>query len=148
MSYDTAQPYLAVFVIFKKAGKIAFLLRSNTSWMNGHYGLPSGKVEVGEAGLAGAIREIKEEVAVDIKPEDLELVLTMHRQNKGNHAPEWLDLIFEARSWEGELTNAEPDLHGELAWLDPNNLPENMVPPVQAAIEAIIQGKNYAEYGW
>ena len=43
--YDTATPYLASFVIIRKEGKIAFVLRTNTGWMNGYYGLPSGKVE-------------------------------------------------------------------------------------------------------
>lgn len=57
MIYATATPYIASFVILRKAGKIAFVLREHTKWMNGYYGLPSGKVEKNEAFSAAAIRE-------------------------------------------------------------------------------------------
>ncbi len=43
---------------------------------------------------------------------------------------------------------ARPHIHGELTWIDPKNLPKNMVPSVKYAIEQIMAGKNYAEYGW
>ncbi len=43
--YDTAQPYIASYLIIRKEGKIAFVLRENTRWMNNHYGPPSGKIE-------------------------------------------------------------------------------------------------------
>ena len=64
MSYDTARPYIASYVILRKDGKIAFVLRANTNWMNDHYGLPSGKVENNESYLQAAVREAKEEVAL------------------------------------------------------------------------------------
>lgn len=116
--------------------------------MNGFYGLPSGKVEINESFTECAIREAKEEVGAKIMASDLTPVLTMHRANRGDHAPYWVDLFFEVNKWEGELYNAEPDVHSELAWLDLNNLPDNIVPPVVSALEAIKAGKTYAEYGW
>jgi 8-oxo-dGTP diphosphatase len=145
VKYDIATPYTAVFIVFRKQDKIAFLLRSNTDWMNGHYGLPAGKVEKDESFRAAAVREAKEEVGVAIKPEDLKFVFVTYRHEESS---DWINIVFEALTWEGDLYNAEPDVHGELVWFDPKDLPENMVPSVRIAIEHIEAGDSYAEYGW
>lgn len=143
--FDTADPYLASYIIFRKDSKIACLLRSNTKWMDNHYGLVAGKVEKNESAVDGAIREAKEEAGVDIKPADLKPVLTAHR-----HADDtdWIDLVFEAQAWSGELHNAEPHMHSDLTWLDPDSLPENMVPSVRYYIEQVQAGNHYCQYGW
>jgi len=140
-----ATPYAAAYVIFRKDNKIAFVLRAHTGWMNGHYGLPSGRVEKQESLASCALREAKEEVGVIIQPSDLELILTGHRTHPDS---DWIDAVFEAKQWTGELYNAEPQIHDELVWLDPNSLPDNMVPYVRDYISAIEAGHNYIEWGW
>ncbi|HXR49633.1 MAG TPA: NUDIX domain-containing protein [Verrucomicrobiae bacterium] len=138
-------PYTAVYLIFKKDGKIAFLLRSNTGWMNGHYSLVAGRVDKGEPFTRSAIREAYEEAGATIQPQDLKPVLIIHRNEPGSV---WVDLVFEVLKWGGELYNAEPEKHGELVWFDPNQLPENMVPSARFYIEQYLAGSSYAEYGW
>ena len=145
VKYNIATPYTAVYMIFRKDDKIAFLLRSNTNWMNGHYGLPAGKVEKDESFTNAAIRETREEAGVELEPDNFRLVLTGHRKHPDSN---WVDLVFEASNWEGEPHNAEPDIHGELVWLNPDNLPDNMVPYVKQYIEALQAGDNYCEHGW
>src|SRR4051812_39398852 len=116
MRVETAHPNVAAFIIFKRNNKIAFLLRENTKWMNGRYGLPAGKVEDGESISQAAIREAKEEVGVDIDPADLKHLLTVYRTTSVKSEPTpWLDVLFEATKWRGELYNAEPHRHSELA---------------------------------
>lgn len=148
--YDTATPYLASFVIIRKEGKIAFVLRTNTGWMNGYYGLPSGKVEKVESFSEAAIREGKEEIGITFKPKNARFVHVMHRSThaEDDNTNDWVDVFFEVTDFENEPYNAEPDVHGELAWLDPKNLPENVVPSVKRAIEHIEQGELYSEFGW
>lgn len=148
MSYDTAKPFIASYVIFRENGKIAFLLRKNTSWMSGYYGLPSGKVEKNESYTSAAIREMKEEVGVDLEKDDLEFLHVCHRHEPSNQADDWVDIYFEAKSWKGELHNAEPDVHGELVWYDINNLPKNVVSSVKWTIEQIELGRTFSQYGW
>lgn len=143
MKYDIATPYTAVYILFRQGEKIAFLLRKNTAWMNDHYGLPAGKVEKKEKFLDAAKREAEEEVGVKIKPESLSLILTGQRHHPDT---DWVDLVFEADKWDGELHNAEPEIHGELRWFNPDNLPDNMVDYVRFYIKEIQAGKNYAEY--
>lgn len=142
---NDATPYMAVYIIFKKDSKVAFLLRGNTGWMDGHYGLVAGRVDKGESIAAAAIREAEEEAGVTIHPADLQLVGTFHRKETDS---EWVDLLFEASKWRGDIHNAEPHKHDELAWLDPHELPENMVSSVRFYIEQYLAGKTYAEYGW
>ncbi len=144
MKYDTATPYVASYVLVRKQGKIAFVLRANTDWMNDHYGLPSGKVEKNESYTAAAKREASEEIGIDIDLKDLEFVHVMHR----NEGMEWVDVFFEAKKWGGEPHNAEPHMHSELAWLDPKNLPKNTIPSLLFALEQIEKGKKFSEYGW
>lgn len=138
-------PYTAAYMIFKKDGKTALLLRGHTGWMDGHYGLIAGRVDKGESFTQAAIREAKEEAGVTIDPADLRVVATFHRHETDSV---WVDLLFEVDKWQGELYNAEPDKHDELSWFDPHNLPENMVPSVRFYIEQYLAGKSYAEYGW
>lgn len=142
--FDTATPYVASYVILRKSGKVAFVLRANTGWMNGYYGLPSGKVEKGENFIDAAIREAREEVGIEVSRGGLKHLLTVHR-SEGN---DWVDVYFEAINWRGEPFNAEPEVHSELAWLDLDNLPKNIIPSVRHAMKEIRAGKYYSEFGW
>jgi len=147
MKYDTAQPYVAAYVLIRKDGKIPFLLRSNTTWLNGYYGLaPSGKVEKGETFLQAAVREAKEEVGITLQPEDLKQIMICHRSEDPTMS--WVDVWFEAIDWQGELVNAEPDTHSAPDWLDPQNLPENIMPSHRFMLQNALAGKSYCEYGW
>lgn len=145
--FDTAAvSHVAAYLLFEKDGKIAFLKRENTSWMNGYYGLPSGKVDKGESFTQAAIREAKEEIGVELRTEDL-LYRTMCYRNAEDNMV-WVDVFFEVTSWDGELINAEPHMHSELTWLDPSNLPENVIPAVRFALEQIAAGHTLCEYNW
>jgi 8-oxo-dGTP pyrophosphatase MutT (NUDIX family) len=69
-----ATPYAAVYLIFRKDNRFAFVLRANTGWMNGHYALPAGRVERGESFLQAAVREANEEVAWWCNPKTSSIV--------------------------------------------------------------------------
>lgn len=142
-----ARPYVASCVFLKRDGNIAMVLRSNTAWMDGYYGLPGGKVEPGESFTQAAVREAEEEAGVTIKPEDLKPVLVNHRKTE-DATEAWIDVFFEAEIWEGEVINAEPDRHKTIEWFSPDDLPTNTIPVLHFALEQIKAGKTYCEYGW
>lgn len=135
----------SAYVLFRRGNKLAFIKRGNTGWMDGMYGLPAGRVDEGESFTQAAIREAYEESGAVVTAQNLKPVLTWQRHYADG---DWVDVVFEASKWEGELYNAEPDVHTELAWLDLDNLPSNIIPEILFALEQIKAGKTYAEYGW
>src|SRR5215471_20134756 len=92
----------SIYVILRKAGKIAFLQRTNTDFMNGKYCLPGGHVEGLERYREAAVREAKEEAGVDIAESDLVFMHTLERFC-GDHVR--VDVFFEATVWQGEPYN-------------------------------------------
>lgn len=147
--YDSARPYIACFTILRDGDKVAMVLRKNTGWMDGFYGLPAGKVEYGEPYVDGAVREAKEEAGVAILAEDLRFVHVVHRHGEEEGVfMDWVDVYFEASKWVGEPHNAEEEKSERLDWLDLNELPENIVPPQLDALQHIAKNIHYSEYGW
>ena len=144
MGYDVATPYTASYLLLKKDGKIAMIMRANTSWMNDHWGIPAGKVEKGESYTACAIREAKEEAGVTIEPKDLKFVHVCHR----SEGYDWVDVFFEVTDWQGEAHNAEPHMHSQLEWFELKNLPGDTIPSLRYCLEQIADGKLFSEYGW
>lgn len=145
MSLNSATPYIATVILFRRASKVALVLRQNTGWLDNYYGLPGGKVEHGESFLQAAIREAREETGVDLSPQNLKHVFTLHRQDEGNA---WVDVIFEAQDWQGELVNSEPHKHSLLDWFDLEALPDNLIPVTRFYLQKIKEGHTYAEYCW
>lgn len=149
MSYDTARPHTASYVLVHKDAKVAMLLRQNTSWMNGMWGLPAGKIEKGESAQAAAIRVAKEEIGITLGDCDFTLIHVTHRlAEPDNHTDSWIDFVFDVTNYKGKIHNAEPQVHAKLDWFDPNNLPENTIPSVRAQLESIARGEHYMEFGW
>ncbi len=145
--YDSARPYVACYAILQKGNNIAMVLRKNTGWMDGHYGLPAGKLEYYETFTAGAVREGKEEAGVDILESDMEFTHVVHRHGEDEDTfMDWVDIYFVARKWQGEPYNAEPEKSEQLDWLDINNLPSNIVPAQREALLQIAKGAKYSEY--
>lgn len=145
MKHNSATPYIAAVIMFERDGKFAHLLRQNTPWMSNFYGLPGGKVEKDESAIDAAIREAKEEVGVTINAKDLTLCLTLHRKSDDSS---WVDFIFKAEKWEGDLYNAEPHKHKEIKWFSPDKLPENIIPVTKFYFESIASGKRFRDYGF
>ena len=149
MSYDDiARPNIACYVLVRRGDTVAGLLRDGTDWMDGYYGIAQGKVEKQEPYTAAAVREIKEELGIVVKPEDLKPVLVMHRWEPSSQAEDWVDIYFEVTEWQGEPKNMEPHKHSKLEWLKLDSLPDNIIPCVKFALEQIADGKTYCEYGW
>lgn len=115
---------LDVFLLFVWNARILLALRENTGYADGQWNLPSGKVEPGEELLAAALREAREEVAVDITAARLATVVHVQRTAETPR----VGFFFEVESWQGEPVNAEPPKCGGLRWVPLDALPDNTVP--------------------
>lgn len=133
----------AVFVLFEKDGKVLLVLRENTGWSDGMYTMPAGHVEIHETFRQAAVREAQEEVGLTVQLDNLEHRLTL---NEIKPDEDRIGMTLQATKWKGEAYNAEPHVHGEVAWFDVDNLPSNMVPQALFSLEQINAGKAYAEF--
>jgi len=138
----------ASYLVLMKDGKVLMQRRFNTEYEDGKYSFPAGHVETGENFTQCVVREIKEEIGIDLKPEDVKVVHIMHRNSNEAEIGNRIDTFFVAEKWDGEIENKEPNKCDDLSWFDLNNLPENIIPYVKQAIDCIIKKEFYSEFGW
>jgi 8-oxo-dGTP pyrophosphatase MutT (NUDIX family) len=126
---DRFQVIPAAYVVLRRGDEVLLLLRANTGYMDGFWATPAGHVEQGESVLAAAIREVREEVGVEIDPADLVPVTAMHRTG-GNGLPidERVDFFFTTTRWAGEPRLMEPGKAAGLDWFSLDKLPDPLVP--------------------
>jgi len=137
----------ASYLLLLKDNKVLLLRRFNTDYEDGNYSVPAGHVDKGELVTNTLIREVKEEIGIDINKTNIELVHTMHRRaSKTND--ERLDFFFICKNWDGEVKNIEPHKCDDLNWFDVNKLPDNIIPYIRDAISNYTKKIPYSERGW
>ena len=117
-------------------------MRQNTDYYDNYYGLISGHVEDGESATSAMIREAKEEAGIRIariKP----VHITHRKTDRFN-----IDIFFTCSSFLGPITNSEPHKCAALEFFDLNNLPPNVIPYIEKALQASLHKKIYSEEGW
>jgi 8-oxo-dGTP diphosphatase len=130
------QPFtLPVFVsiVLEKENKVLLILRTNTGYLDGHWGCPGGSLEKEENLLESALREAQEEIDVIVDAVDLQLIHVIQVQKIEK---EILGFYFKAAKWHGEPRVNEPHKHGAVEWFDLNHLPKPMTPPAKQALES------------
>jgi len=125
---------LAVYVVLRENDKFFALRRKNSSWKNGYYSLPAGRVEEKETFAEAAIREAYEESGVRIKPEDLRLYSVINRR-KEKPDTDWLDMFFEATQWEGTPHIHEKDKFDHVGWFEKDQL--NQLPLIENQLDGL-----------
>ena len=126
-------------------GTILLGERQNTGFEDGKYHFPAGHLEDGETVVEAIIREMREELGIEINPRDLCLALVMHHKDLGDAR---VGLFFATQTWRGTIINNEPNKCRQLQWFRPDQLPPNLVPYARAAIDAYAQGQVFAIYGF
>ena len=135
---------VAVHLIFVRGNRVLLLRRANTGYEDGKYSVPAGHLDGGETVTNAAIREAREETGLELRADDVEHALVMHRHEH----EERIDFFVAVRHWAGEPTNCEPEKCDELSWRALDALPPNMVAYVRRGIEAFLRGERYVEFGW
>lgn len=75
-------PLVGVGAVVVKDGRV-LLVRRGSEPLKGHWTLPGGLLEVGEALTAGVVREVREETGLDVEPIELvELLDRIHREGQ------------------------------------------------------------------
>ena len=68
--------YIVVVLVYIQNSKGQFLIQKRSLKKNGKYASTGGHAKSGETGLQGMVTEIKEEIGLDVKPEELKLIYT------------------------------------------------------------------------
>ncbi len=134
----------AVYAFFEKNGKYLIARRCNTGYQDGNYQVPAGHVEMGELPTEALVREVKEEIGVDIHPKNIEIVHISYRP-KHDETDNRIDLFFRVTQWHGEIKNMEPHKCDDLRWVSLKELPRNITPHVREAFDSMTKGKFYTE---
>ena len=135
----------AVYIMFVRENEILLLRRFNTAYEAGNYSFVAGHVDGNESLKQAAIREAREESGATITPEELNLVLTMHRLTPDR---EQVEFFFEVKHWEGDLKIMEPNKCDDLSWFSREHLPENTIPYIREAIRCYRERIPYYETGF
>jgi ADP-ribose pyrophosphatase YjhB (NUDIX family) len=133
------------YLILIEEDRILLLKRENTGFMDGYYGLPAGHLDGGETSREGGAREFKEEIGINVNPLELKVVHIMHRKGEQD---ERVDFFMATDKYTGEIKNCEPNKCGDLSWFSLNNLPQNIIPYINQAIQKYKEGIFYSEWGW
>ncbi len=138
-----------VLLLLTHANHVLLALRDGTGYADGHWNLPSGKLEPDEDAISAVIREAREEVNLRLSPDELRLVTTVHHRNPSGHTR--VGLVFTATHnprQQGEPTNAEPHKCAKIEWFPTSLLPMNTYPYTTACVQAFSDGQPLVLDGW
>ncbi|MFM8748397.1 MAG: 8-oxo-dGTP diphosphatase MutT [Aestuariivirga sp.] len=114
---------VAAVALIDKDGRVLLARRPAHKAMGGLWEFPGGKVEAGERPEAALIRELKEELGIDVAESCL-APLTF-----ASHAYDDFHLLmplYVCRRWQGQAAGLEGQ---ELAWVRPLKLRDYPMPP-------------------
>jgi len=139
MSSERHLTRTAVFVVLERNNKYFFLRRANTGWADGLLTVPAGHVDKGHGIIESAIKETKEEAGVIVEPTDLQFVHVDYLKD------EYVNFYFLAQQFSGEPIIGEPDMASEGIWLNKENLPSDIVPPLKNLFTQMQNGRYFSE---
>ena len=112
MAYEFKK--VSAVCVIEKDEKFLFVKRAHTGMADGFYMLPGGHVDQGEAVLHATCRELKEELGIDVKEEDLEFQLVEPIKTH-------ITFFFKVKKYTGIPQNMEPEKHDEVVFLSIDN---------------------------
>jgi 8-oxo-dGTP diphosphatase len=114
---------VAACALIDADGRVLIAERPAGRSMAGLWEFPGGKVEAGETPEATLIRELKEELGIDVKEACLAPLTFASYTYDDFHL---LMPLYVCRRWEGIV---EPQENQRLAWVRPNKLRDYPMPP-------------------
>lgn len=114
-------------------GRVLVAQRPEGKSMAGLWEFPGGKIEVGETPEVALIRELKEELGIDVKLACLApLSFASHRYDDFH----LLMPLYVCRKWQGQIMPQEGQ---SVQWLRPRELFDIDMPPADAPLIAMLR---------
>lgn len=102
----------------------------------GSWTLPGGKQDYGETIFECAIRETKEETNLDLKEENLEVLLVTDDISSDKH---YITISMLATDYDSQEQVMEPEKIDEWKWFNLSSLPANIYSPSKKTINAYLK---------
>lgn len=140
----------AVHLLLIRDAHVLLLRRFNTGYEDGNYSVPAGHLDGNEPVSSATTREALEEAGISINTSDLRVVHVMHRHGTtvDGGSNERVDFFSATSAWKGTPRIMEPNKCDQLAWFPIDDLPPNMIPYIQQALDCYLLGLPYSEFGW
>ena len=119
---------VASIALIDANNQILIAKRPNKKHLSGFWEFPGGKVEKGESPENALVREVKEELNIDINNKCI-APLTFSEFNYENF--HLLLLLYVCRRWEGEPMSMEKN---EIKWVKVNTLRQYKMPPADDSL--------------
>ena len=114
---------VAAVALVDADGRVLLSKRPAAKQLGGLWEFPGGKVEAGERPEAALIRELKEELAIDVAESCLAPLTFVSHAHADFHL---LMPLYVCRRWKGMVRGAEGQ---EIAWVRPMKLKDYPMPP-------------------
>lgn len=114
-------------------GRVLLAKRPQGRPLEGLWEFPGGKVEEGETPEQALIRELKEELSIDVSEACLAPYCFASHAYEGFHL---LMPLYVCRRWKGEVIAREGQ---ELAWVRPVRMADYAMPPADEPIRAMLR---------
>jgi 8-oxo-dGTP diphosphatase len=135
----------SAYVLLLRAGprgeEVLLQRRTRTGFMDDHWASgAAGHVEAAESCKGAAVREAREELGIDVTPDDLHPLCAVHRhQDSDRPVDQRVDFFFACRHWAGEPRLREAKASA-LGWYDLAALPHPVVPHERTVLHALAAG--------
>ena len=151
-----AEPFRAFSAVFpiitRSAGgdtQILLHRRQNTGYQDGKLDIAaSGHVDEGETAVYAVVRECKEELGIDVKPDDLVFAHLQHRIStsvSNMSGRTYYDIYFAVNKFDGTPSIMEPVKCSELIWCDIDDLPDDIIECRKVVIREFRKMNCYSE---
>lgn len=114
-------------------GRVLLAQRPEGKSMAGLWEFPGGKVESKETPETSLIRELKEELDVDVAASCLAPFTFVSHEYEAFHL---LMLLYVCRKWKGQVRAVE---HTALCWKTPNEMATMPMPPADIPLVAMLR---------
>ena len=105
--------YILVELVLIQNTQGKILVQKRSKQKGGEYGLTSGHAKAGETPIQGIISEIKEELGINVLPEEL-LLIYSERDDKNRH---FYDLFYLLNDYDISKMNLQKEEVEEVKWL-------------------------------
>ncbi|MCL2860477.1 MAG: NUDIX domain-containing protein [Oscillospiraceae bacterium] len=123
----------AIALMKNENDEILMLLRKKEP-AKGFWAIPGGNVELYEKLEDTIIREMKEELDVEVEVTKFLCNIQDINEEKDLH---WIMPVYEARIVNGTLRNVEPDKHEDMRWFKLSEIPTNISYMTDMVLKAI-----------